>query len=183
MNTNNLVTGSLGKYWWMVLLYGIVAVLCGLYAIAAPIGAAIVFTWIIGAMSLADGVVSLFGIARKERVQSKGWLVFYALTSVLFGLVAIVFPIVTASVLMIFLGAWLIIAGVFRIILAIEIRKQINNEWLMIASGVLSILLGGLFLLSPLAGIVTMSIWIGAAIILLGIFQIMTSLRLKKLQD
>ena len=63
--------------------------------------------------------------------------------------------------LLLVLGIWLIVAGIYRIVFAIQVRKVINDEWLLILGGALGILLGVLFLAEPLAGMVTTALWIG----------------------
>ena len=50
-------------------------------------------------------------------------------------------PLATASVLVLFLAAWLLVAGIYRIVFAIRVRKQIQGEWLLILSGVLAVVL------------------------------------------
>ncbi len=44
-----------------------------------------------------------------------------------FGILAVINPLATASVL-VFLAAWLLVAGIYRIVLAIRVRKQIQGS-------------------------------------------------------
>lgn len=46
------VLSLIGRSWWVLLLYGIVAVVFGLIAIARPLAAATALAWAIGVMAL-----------------------------------------------------------------------------------------------------------------------------------
>lgn len=171
-----------GRSWWVLLLYGILGVFFGLFALARPLSAAAALVWAIGVLALAEGIVSLFAVFRDNLAVSKGWAIFYALMSIAFGVIAITNPVAAAGGLLLFLAAWLIVAGVYRIIFAIRVRQEIKGEWLIALSGVLSILLGVLFLASPLTGVVITAWWIGAGALIYGILQIVAAFKLRTLR-
>ena len=51
-----------------------------------------------------------------------------------------------------FIASWAIVLGVFQIIGAIRLRKEIDNEWMLVLGGVLSVLFGVVLLVAPGAG-------------------------------
>lgn len=175
------VLTRLQRSWWVLLIFGLIAVGFGLVALFMPFATAVAMAWTLGVMALAEGVISLFALFRKDHEIPKGWLALYAIASIAFGLLAIFNPAATAAVLVLLLAAWLIVAGIFRIVLAIRIRKQIRGEWLLVLSGALAIVLGGLFVLWPAAGLVAATVWIGFAALFYGVLQIFAGLRLRKL--
>lgn len=166
--------------WWVLVVYGVIAVLFGVLAITQPLGAAIGLAWAMGVMALVEGGASVIALFDRNAYISRGWLVLYALASLLFGVVAIINPLAVASILLIILAVWLVLAGVFRIMLAIRIRKHVEGEWLIALSGVLSLVLGVLFILSPLQGLVVTTLWIGVLALLYGAVQIFAGWRLRK---
>lgn len=171
-----------GRSWWVLLLYGILGVLFGLFALARPLSAATAIVWAIGVLALAEGIVSVFAVFRDNVAVSKGWAIFYALMSIVFGVIAITNPVAAAGGLLLFLAAWLIVAGIYRIIFAIRVRQEIKGEWLIALSGVLSIVLGGLFVASPLTGLVVAAWWIGAGALIYGVLQIVAAFKLRALK-
>ena len=68
-------------------------------------------------------------------------------------------PAITAIALLFFIAGWAVATGLFQIIGAIQLRKEVDNEWLLAINGLLSLLFGiGLFLM-PGAGAVAL-IWV-----------------------
>ena len=173
--------GNLGRSWWVLVVYGVISIVFALFAFAKPFAAVAALTWAIGIMALAEGLISAFALFDKNTTISKGWLAFYALASIAFGVVTIINPLATAGILLMFVAAWLIIGGVFRIVLAIRVRKAIQGEWMIALSGVLAIVLGGLFFARPGAGLLTMMLWIAVLALVYGVLQIMVGLRMRKL--
>lgn len=174
------VIAGLSRSWWVLVLYGVIGVLFGLASIAWPGKTAVALTWAFGVMALAEGIISLLALFKKDVAISKGWLAVYALASLLFGAMAVSNPLATAGVLLLFLAAWLLVAGVYRIVVAIRVRKEIEGEWLIALSGVLAIALAVLFVMYPVAGLVTLALWIGIGALIYGVLQIIAGFRLRK---
>ncbi|KAF1712390.1 hypothetical protein CSC70_02385 [Pseudoxanthomonas kalamensis DSM 18571] len=170
----------LGRSWWVLLVYGLFAVIFGVVALLHPLQAAAALAWTIGILAVAEGLVSLFALFDKQVAVSKGWLLFYALVSIAFGVLAVLNPVATAAVLLMLLAAWLIVGGIFRIVFAIKVRKLIEGEWMIILSGALSIILGIMFVAKPLAGVAVTTLWIGALALVYGVFQIVAAFKLRK---
>ena len=89
--------------------------------------------------------------------------------------------VLLAGALLLVFAVWLLVAGILRIMFAIQVRKEIKGEWIIALSGALAIILGVLLLIAPLAGMVVMAIWIGAFAFVYGILQIVAAFRLRQL--
>ncbi len=172
---------GLGRSWWVLVLYGVIAVLFGIAAFVWPARTAVAIAWAFGVMALAEGAASVIALFSREVKVSKGWLALYAVASLLFGAMAVLNPVKTASLLLLLLAAWLVVAGIWRIVLAIRIRKEITGEWLIALSGVLAIVLGAMLAMSPAAGLVTVALWVGLGALFYGVLQIIAGFRLRKL--
>ncbi len=172
---------AVGRSWWLILLFGILSALFGVMALVKPIEAAASLTWAIGLLALAEGIVGLIGAFSKDAAVSRGWMIVYALASIMFGAMAMANPVSMAASIVMVAAVWFIVSGVMRIAFAVRVRKEIDNEWMLILSGVLGVVLGALLLAAPVAGMVVGVIWIGAGALFYGVLQIMAAFKVRKL--
>lgn len=172
---------SVGRSWWVLVVYGVISVIFGVIAIVQPFQAGVALAWAFGIMALVEGVISVVALFGRDAGVSKGWLALYALASIVFGVLAVLYPVATAGALLLLLAAWLVVAGIFRIVFAIRVRREIQGEWLIALSGVLAIVLGVLIAVFPIAGLLTMMIWIGVGALVYGVLQIVGGFKVRKL--
>jgi uncharacterized membrane protein HdeD (DUF308 family) len=173
---------TLAKYWWLFLLRGIVAIIFGILAFAWPGITLLTLILFYGAFALADGVLALGHAIMGGNVGSRWWLALVGIAGIAAGLVTFFMPGLTALVLLFFIAGWAIALGVFQIIGAIRLRKEIDNEWLIGLSGALSVLFGVILLAAPGAGALGLIWVIGGYAIVFGIMLVMEAFKLKQLQ-
>jgi len=130
-----------------------------------------------GVYAIVDGVLALGLAAEPHRPRSA--LIARGLISIAAGIVALVWPGITGFVLLIVIASWAIVSGVLEVVMAIQLRKKIEGEWLLALEGVLSIAFGVLLMLAPLAGAIVLGLWIGAYALVLGGMLIGTAFRLR----
>ena len=58
----------------------------------------------------------------------------------------------TALALLFYIAVWAIATGVLEIVAAIRLRKEIENEWMLIIAGLASVVFGTLLMAQPAAG-------------------------------
>ncbi len=176
---------ALAKVWWLFLLRGIAAILFGALAFAWPGLAILSFVLLYGAFALVDGIFALVAAIRGRGSDAfpTWWLVLVGLAGVAAGIATAVWPGITALVLVSFIGAWALVRGIFEIVGAIQLRKEIDNEWWLVASGVLSVLFGVVVLAAPGAAAVGLIWTVAAFSIITGVALIAFSLRLRKHAD
>ncbi|HMN36235.1 MAG TPA: HdeD family acid-resistance protein [Hyphomicrobium sp.] len=171
---------ALARNWWLILLRGILAVIFGVLTFIWP--GLTLFTLVIfyGAFALLDGIVALVASVTGGAPAPRWWLAVVGLVGIAAGVVTLMWPGITGLVLLYFIAGWAIAAGVFQIIGAIRLRKEIEGEWLLVASGILSVAFGLLVLAYPGAGALGLAFAIGGFAIVYGVMLIAFSLRLRK---
>jgi uncharacterized membrane protein HdeD (DUF308 family) len=171
---------NLASSWWALALRGAVAILFGILALAFPPAAMAALVLLYGAWAIADGIFILIAAFRMSHEGERwGWLVFEGAVSIACGVLAFVWPGLTALVLVILIAAWSVVTGIAEIAAAIRLRKVIHNEWLLGLSGVLSIAFGILLFVFPAAGLLAIAVWIGAFAILFGALMVGLAFRLR----
>jgi len=103
--------------------------------------------------------------------------------SIVVGVITFLWPGLTALALLYFIAVWAVVRGIFEIIAAVQLRKEIQNEWLLGLSGLLSIVLGLFLMFAPGAGILALLWWVGATAIVFGVLTIILGFRLKGIND
>lgn len=171
----------LGENWWLLLLRGIAAVIFGILCFAWPAVSLIALVILFGVYALLDGFFSLIAaVLGRHKSTPLWWLIIAGLISVAAGIVTLLYPQVTALVLVIFIGAWALVRGGFEIAGAMMLRKEIRNEWLLIAAGLLSVIFGVAILINPGVGALALVWLIGIYAILFGVPMIWLAFRLRK---
>jgi uncharacterized membrane protein HdeD (DUF308 family) len=173
---------ALADNWWLLLLRGIAAIIFGILAFMWPLLTLLTLTFLWGAYALVDGVFALWeAIAgRGGHMGARFWLAIVGIAGIIAGLLAFAWPGITAFVLLMFIAAWAIVTGLFEIWGAIQLRKEIEGEWLLILSGLLSVAFGVILLARPGVGALAVVWLIGWYAILAGAVYIALAFRLKK---
>ena len=174
----------LAKNWWTFTLRGIVAILFGIMALTWPGLTLTVLIVMFGAYAIIDGVFAITAAITGAAPRGEWWvLVLWGLLGIGAGIVTFFFPGVTAIVLLYLIGFWAIVRGVMEIVAAIQVRKVIDNEWLLILAGACSVIFGFILLARPGAGAIAVLWLIGLMSIVAGILLIALSVRLKGLKN
>jgi uncharacterized membrane protein HdeD (DUF308 family) len=176
------VLPALARHWWVFLVRGIVAIAFGLVAFFYPVATLFTFILFYAVFSIVDGVFAVVSAVRgNEGVGARWWLALIGLLSVVAGLAAYLWPGLTALALLTLIGIWALVYGVVEIIGAIRLRKEIDNEWLLLVHGILAALFGLIVLVRPGTGALAL-IWLIASFALAsGVVLVILSFRLKGL--
>jgi len=176
---------ALGDNWWLLLLRGLVAVLFGVAAYLWPGLTLLTLVLLWGAFAAADGILALVASfsGKSGSMAPRWWLVLVGVCGIAAGAIAFVRPDVAATALLLLIAIWAIVVGVSQIIGGIALRKEIRGEWMLILSGLINILFGGVLVAQPAAGALAIIWVIGFFSILSGLALIMLSFKVKRLKS
>ena len=168
---------AMTRNWGAIALRGFIAVLLGVIAIAWPGPTVAVLVILLGAFALVEGITNIVAGVRSR----EGWAIAEGIISVAIGIVIVVWPAITALALLYLVAAWAILTGILRIVAAIQLRRVIRNEWLLVGSGLASVIFGVIAAVFPGAGILAIIWLLGAWLIVLGAILIAFALSLRQL--
>ncbi|MCE3552020.1 HdeD family acid-resistance protein [Pseudonocardia sp. RS11V-5] len=158
-----------GAVWWMVLLRGVLIALFGIIALVSPGIALLTLVFLFGFYAILDGIVAVvLGFRARRTAAHWVWPVVQGVLSVIAGLVALVWPGVTALALLFVVAFWAIVMGVAEIAEAFTARRTGAHAWgWTLVAGIVNILFGLALLTWPAGGILTL-IWLVGLFALIG---------------
>ncbi|MGN6697209.1 MAG: HdeD family acid-resistance protein [Thermomicrobiales bacterium] len=174
----------LSRHWWLLALRGVIAIIFGICALIWPGLTLTVLVLLFGAYALVDGIFAVIAGIRAVGRAANWWvLLLEGILGIIFGLLTFAWPGITALVLLVFIAVWAVLTGIMEIVTAIQLRREIQGEWLLALSGVLSIIWGIILFVRPGAGALAIAWLIGVFAILFGISLIALAYRLRGLGD
>jgi uncharacterized membrane protein HdeD (DUF308 family) len=111
--------------------------------------------------AFADGVLAIIAAITGGAAGPRWWLATVGIAGIAAGVLTFLWLGITALVLLLFIAAWAIGTGGMQIIGAIRLRKEIDNEWFLVAGGVLSVIVGLRPLVQPGTGALALIFVIG----------------------
>ena len=158
----------LGRAWWMLILRGTVALLFGILALFLPGLTLLLLITLFSAYAIAGGIVAILAAIRYRATHGGWWVpLLFGICSIGAGVIAALVPGITTLVLVAVIGANAITTGVFDLIAATRLLRRLRNAWMLVLTGVLSVLFGIFVLLFPGAGALAL-VW------LIGVYALFT---------
>jgi uncharacterized membrane protein HdeD (DUF308 family) len=172
-------TETLIRNWWAVGLRGLFALLFGGIVFFWPGISLLALVFLFGFYVLADGLFAIVSAIRAADRHKRWWpLLLEGIAGIAAGIMAFLWPGITALVLLYLIAAWAIITGLFEIVAAVQLRKEIQGEWLLALGGIASVVFGVLLVVFPGAGALAVVWLIGAYSTLFGILLMILAVRL-----
>ena len=173
---------TLARNWWALVLRGVAAIAFGILAFVWPGLTVVALVILFGAFALVDGAFAVVAAWRAAERRRPWWpMALEGLAGVALGILAFVWPGVTAFALLYLIAAWAIVTGIFEIVAAVRLRKVIRGELLLALTGVASVAFGVLVVVFPGTGAVAVVWAIAAYAVLFGALLVALGLRLRRL--
>ena len=151
------------KYWWVLLVRGILLIILGILMLVWPISALWVFAILFVAYLFVDGIMTIVqGFQERKAGQPAGWDFTSGILAILLGAVILIWPKESGVVFVWIIAIWAILAAVLGIVAAIGLRKIPGSGWgWILAWSILAGLFGIALVINPSAGILSL-LWIVA---------------------
>jgi len=176
--------------WIAFLIRALLWIVLGAVAILYPFSALFAFTFFFAIVAGVDGIASLIGAVKgaREKTDRWGWPILRGIAGIAVALLFLLMPLMMtvsyAFVTVAVIAAWAILTGGLEIGAAIRLRRELDREWLMALSGLLSILFGAALIYimyaDPAATIISVGWLIGAFALCFGIILGWLALKLRK---
>ncbi|RTL57261.1 MAG: HdeD family acid-resistance protein [Sphingobacteriales bacterium] len=170
------------KYWWLLLLTGLLLTAVGIWVFASPAAAYLSLSVLFGASILTIGFFeTVFAITASKSMKGWGWTLASGLLDIVIGSYLLVYPTVTMAILPFVLGFWLLFRGFSAIGFSFDLKSYGDLNWgwfLLLAIGI--IIFAFMILAVPAFGVANIIAWTGLSFIFAGVFRIILAFSLKK---
>ncbi len=174
----NVGMGLWNAHWWDFLLRGLIGIAFGLILFFMPGISLLTFVMLFAAFAFVVGIISLLEAVTIK--DGRWWVrIIEGLVGIAAAVAVIAWPGLTLLTFAFIIAFYWIFTGILDVIVAIEARKHIHGEWLLIAGGVLSVIVGAILLAYPLAGIVALAQVVGIFNVAFGIMLVVLAIKLK----
>lgn len=172
------------NYWWLTVIVGILFIIIGFWSLFTPLPTLVTIAYFVGFMFLITGVFEVFSVSMDN--SNWGWSLLSGAIDVIIGILFITMPAGEAILVICFLfGFWVLFRSMLGLGLVLSLRKSgvpsiANSSKGVIALPIIGIILGFVFLMSPMiSGVFIVSLF-SIAIITFGIFELYWGFFLKK---
>jgi uncharacterized membrane protein HdeD (DUF308 family) len=159
-------------------LRGIIALAFGLILLFLPGLTLLTFMMLFAAFAFIVGIVLLLEAVTIK--DGRWWLrIIEGVVGIAAAAAVILWPGLTLLTFAFIAAFYFLLTGVLDILVAVEMRRVIQGEWLLIASGVLAGIVGVIMLLRPIVGLVSLVEVVGIFSIAFGILMVLLAMKRK----
>ena len=160
------------NYRTMFLVRGLAAILFGVLTLVWPkISLTVLVLWF-GIFAVISGITAVAAALRSRGEPHWGFLLFEGILGILAGVVALVWPGITALAFLFLIASWAILTGILELVAPLSFPMSVGRGLLSALSGIVSIVFGVLIAAQPAAGLLAVVWMIGIYAILVGIMHI-----------
>jgi uncharacterized membrane protein HdeD (DUF308 family) len=164
------VRDAFGAHWRLMMFQGVIMIILGVLAVAAPVIATIAIDIWVGWLFLFSGVIGLIALFSSHHIPAFLWSLITAALSIALGILLIWKPVEGALSLTFLLTAFFLVEGVFQIATSLVYRDSLPGTWgWMLASGVSDLLLVAIIVLGwPATGVWVLGLLVGINLFMSG---------------
>jgi uncharacterized membrane protein HdeD (DUF308 family) len=168
--------------WGMFVIRGILALALGVLVFVAPGPTLAALILVFAAYAVIDGILAV-ALGISAHGGPRWLLIIGGILGIGIGVYAALSPQITAIALVLLIGSFAIVRGVAEVATAIRLRSNLNNSWLYVLSGGVSVLFGGFLIVAPGAGVLAVLFLIGYYTLFAGVIYIALGFRLRQVNN
>ncbi|MBV9862372.1 MAG: HdeD family acid-resistance protein [Alphaproteobacteria bacterium] len=167
--------------WWALALRGAAAILFAFIAFLSPGLTSWALILLFAAYAFVDGIFAIVAGVRAATHHGRSWpLLLEGVIDIAAAIAAVLWPGLTLLVLIYMIAIWAVVSGAALVMAGFALRR-LHGEWLLVLSGIVSVLFGVMLFLQPVAGVVVLAWWIGIYALLFGVTLLAAAFRLRRL--
>lgn len=183
-NLISKVSGTV-KNWWVFLIIGILLILSAYWMFSTPVESFVGLATFFSALIFVSGLFSVFfALTNKDDIDNFGLYLASGILDVIVGFILLKYPGITVVLFSMFIGFWLLFRGFYMISASFKIKKVGVDNWgWVLFFGILVVIFAMMSIINPLIGAAYLVYTLAFTLVLLGIANIMLSMRLRKVKS
>ena len=162
----------IGNFRTMFLFRGLAAIAFGVLTLVWPSLSLAVLVYLFGIFAVISGTTAIVAALRNREEQHWGLLLFEGILGIAAGVVALIWPGITALAFLFLIAAWAILTGILELVASLAFPMSFGRGLLFVLSGIVSIVFGVLIAAQPSSGLLAVVWLIGVYAIIAGIMYI-----------
>jgi uncharacterized membrane protein HdeD (DUF308 family) len=158
--------------WKGMMVRGVLSIILGLIIALLPGPTLIAVTILIGIFVLMLGLMGLAMFLSIREGRKRAVLLLEGALGIIFGVMTIIWPNITALLLIFILGVWCLVEGLVQLYAGLMMRRKASLRAVVYVSGILSVVIGLIFIFAPGEGAIAFIWLIGLFAIAYGVLSI-----------
>jgi uncharacterized membrane protein HdeD (DUF308 family) len=161
--------------------FGVLLIILGLFALMAPLIAGVAVTVLLGWLLIIGGIAHLVVSWHLRHVGGLIWELLIGLAYIVMGIFLLAHPVAGLVALTAFLGSYLLVKGIFELIMWFRVRHLHGSGW-MLFDAIVSLLLAVLIWMHlPNSAVWVIGTLVGFGILFSGISRLVLGIHAKRL--
>jgi len=172
------------KHWYLLTVLGVIFIALGILAIVTPVATYLSLALLFSIAFFVTGILEIISsISFRKQLDGWGWSLASGILDFIIGLLLILYPQISIITLPLFVGFVVLYRSMMGIAWSIELKKFKISDWgWLLFIGILGVIFSFFLLWNPFFAGLTVAIFTGIALIIVGTFHIYFSIVLKKLK-
>ncbi len=182
MENNNLLQTA--RQWYLILILGIILIIVGIWVFSTPVLSYATLSLLFAVSFFVTGILEIvYAISNRKEMNNWGWSLVGGIIDLLIGILLMALPLTAMMFLAFYVGFGILFRSVMAIGKAIDLKKLKAGDWgYLLFIGILGLLFSFILIWNPVFAGFTIIFYTGMAFIIMGIFQVFLSLRLRKVK-
>lgn len=177
------VSGGMKRGWKWLMVIGVLTLLLGIVGMGMNVSMTMVSIFVVGLFLFFGGVLHLIDVFIVEGWKKKLFAGLIGVMYVIAGILMIKYPAASAAWFTLFVAAFFIVIGIFRLIFGFSLRKEGKGWVWTVISGVAAVLIGILIYAEwPVSGLWVIGLFVSIELIMQGVSTITVALAARSIQ-
>lgn len=172
------------SYWYIILLIGLIYLAVGCMVMVRPLEALIALATLMGFGFMLAGIIEIvFSLANRKEMHNWGWPFVLGIITFLVGILFVSNPDFTIILMTLTMGFLVLFRSIAAIIFSLDLKHYgAKYWWVLMGLAILGIFFSFALLMSHMLSGGMIIIWTGLSFISAGAYNLVLSLRLRKLK-